>query len=481
MAMLLIVGFYVIAIAIALLLFYIPYAEFAFAGKFHFKLAVLCVVGGCLIIWSVLPRFDRFMPPGPLLTEKDQPGLFKQLRSVADATQQSMPVEVFALPEMNTWVSNRGGVMGIGSRRVMGLGVPLMQVLSTQEFRSVLAHEFGHYYSGDTKLGPWIFVMRAAIIRTVENLTQNGSAILSKPFEWYLKLFLWITLRVSRHQEFTADALAAQVAGPDAIRSALKTIHSSAVAFGVYWEQEYVPVLNGGFRTPLARGFEEFHASSRIQTMLQEVLEDELKIGKSDLYDSHPALKDRLAAIDKLSGPAVPKFDPPFITALQNLDSLESQMIAHLAKALKENMPDGIEWDNVTEKVWLPQWRISLEQIGGNLKGLALWQAIEMLRSPEHVSKLIASTIISDLSEGDRKHVACRVLQMALTVALDREGWKIEAPLGGDIAAKLGEHEVLPFEWLNRLILDEITFEQFLEKCEAAGVDSVLLEPAMAT
>lgn len=480
MAMLLMVGFYVIAVAIALLLFYIPYAEIAFAGRIHIKLAILCVVGGCLILWSVLPRLDRFKAPGPLLTEKDQPGLFQQLRSVANATQQSMPVEVFALPEMNAWVSNRGGLMGIGSRRVMGLGVPLMQVLTIQQFRGVLAHEFGHYHSGDTKLGPWIFVTRSAIIRTVVNLSQNGSSILSKPFEWYLKLFLWITQRVSRHQEFTADALAAQVAGPDAIRNALKTIHSSAIAFGVYWEQEYVPVLNGGFRAPLARGFEEFFSASRIQKAVHDVLESELQSGKSDLYDSHPALKDRLAAIDKIIGPAAPPNDPPFISSLRGLDELESRMISHLAKALNEKIPDGIEWDHVTEKVWIPQWQTSIDQIGAGLDGLRLWQAVEMLRSPEHVSKLIASNLINEIPADDHKQVAGQVLQMAFAVALHREGWRLESPLGGDIMAIRDEHSVLPFEWLNKLMLDEITLEQFSQKCEATGTDSLLLKRAVS-
>lgn len=81
LALILMIGFYVLAISIALGLFYIPYAEVVYGGRLHIKLAILCVIGGCLILWSVLPRFDRFYAPGPLLTADDQPELFRLSRT----------------------------------------------------------------------------------------------------------------------------------------------------------------------------------------------------------------------------------------------------------------------------------------------------------------------------------------------------------------------------------------------------------------
>jgi len=68
-----------------------------------------------------------------------------------------MPAEVYLIAEANAWVIDRGGIMGCGSRRVMGLGLPLLQVLSVYQLRAVLAHEFGHFHGGDTKLGPWVY------------------------------------------------------------------------------------------------------------------------------------------------------------------------------------------------------------------------------------------------------------------------------------------------------------------------------------
>ena len=52
--------------------------------------------------------------------------------------------------------------MGFGSRRVMGLGLSLMQILTVSELRAVVAHEFGHFHGGDVAIGPWIHKTSAA-------------------------------------------------------------------------------------------------------------------------------------------------------------------------------------------------------------------------------------------------------------------------------------------------------------------------------
>ena len=122
-----------------------------------------------------------------------------------------MPSEVYLVPDVNAWVSSRGGVMGFGSRRVMGIGLPLLHVTRVAEMEAVLAHEFGHYHGGDTRLGPWIYKTRTAIGRTLEAL---GDGWLQVPFRAYGNFFLRVTQAISRAQEFTADRLAATLFGP---------------------------------------------------------------------------------------------------------------------------------------------------------------------------------------------------------------------------------------------------------------------------
>jgi Zn-dependent protease with chaperone function len=200
LAVVLMVGFYLLALAIVFGLLYIPYAEVMYAHRIHLKLALGCVLGALAILWSVLPRLDKFEPPGPPLTRDQHPRLFEEIEGTARATGQAMPAEVYLVSDLNAWVSQRGGVMGFGSRRVMGLGLPLLRVLTISQLRAVLAHEFGHYYGGDTKLGPWIYKTRSAIGRTLDSLRghEGWSSLLQLPFLWYGKMFLRITHAVSR-------------------------------------------------------------------------------------------------------------------------------------------------------------------------------------------------------------------------------------------------------------------------------------------
>src|SRR5688572_480774 len=163
----LMVGFYALALGLAAVLLWIPWVEWHYAGRIHLKLLIGCGFGGLAILYSLVPRRDAFEPPGPRLERAAHPALFDSLERVASKVGQSLPREVFLVPELNAWVANRGGVMGFGSHRVMGIGLPLLQVVDVPGFEAILAHEFGHYHGGDTRLGPFVYKTRAAIGRTL--------------------------------------------------------------------------------------------------------------------------------------------------------------------------------------------------------------------------------------------------------------------------------------------------------------------------
>src|SRR5687767_434104 len=198
LAVVLMFGFYALALGIAAALFWVPYAEYLYVGRVHIKLAAVCLGAGGAILWALVPRADRFEPPGPQLTPATAPRLFALVEKVARDTSQRPPEEVYLLNDVNAWVSHRGGVMGFGSKRVMGVGLPLLDNLSPKEIEAVIAHEFGHYCSGDVALGPWIYKTRAAIARTLAGVKET---IFEAPFRWYGGMFLKMTMAVSRRQE----------------------------------------------------------------------------------------------------------------------------------------------------------------------------------------------------------------------------------------------------------------------------------------
>ncbi len=469
LAIVLMLGFYILAIAIAGLLLYIPYAEWAYAGRVHLKIAFFCVAGAGIILWSIVPRPDRFTAPGPVLSPNQHTRLFDALRDIAKATNQEMPSEVYLVPEMNAWVTHRSGIMGFGSRRVMGLGLPLLQVLSVSQLRAVVAHEFGHFYGGDTKLGPWVYKTRSAIRRTLEGLAEHSS-LLQKPFLWYGMLFFRISHAVSRRQEFTADDLAARVVGRRHVIEGLKLTHSAGLAFDAYWRNEVVPVLRNGWRPPLADGFRHFYASPWVAEAVSASLDHELQGRKADRYDTHPSLRERVDAFEQWPEWEMPGNDLPAISLLQSVEGLEIELIESILDGATTQRLKPVTWEEVGHEIWAPTWEAETRKYGEALAG------ITPARLPEISQTLdaFASQLAEDVAPAERQKQATAILSMAFAVALNGKGWKVHALPGDDVVFEYNGFRIKPFEVVPKLVSGELTSEAWNQLCvtyEIADLD----------
>ena len=468
-AVLLTIGFYLLAVVMTALLLFIPYAEWTYAGRIHYKIAFFCAGAAGVIVWSIIPRPDRFTAPGPRLLQDEQPELFKVLRGVASDMGQEMPTEVYAIGELNAWVMDRGGIMGFGSRRVMGLGLPLLQVLSVSQARGVIAHEFGHFYSGDTKLGPWIYKTRSAMIRTLSGLAEHGS-LLQKPFVWYGNEFMRITQTISRGQEFTADRLAAGIVGSQAMIDGLRVIHGSGAAFDEYWRNEYVPVLDKGYRPPLSDGFARFLSVPRIANAVTKIVSEALESGETDLYDSHPSLHDRVSALHQV---AVNKEQAanPAISLLRDLENLEASFLVTLTDPATAQTIQPISWEQVGGKVWFPIWQEHVDTYRDVLQGVCLHALPEILSDPELKRRLLRGTAET---EGVQNEFLEGLIGAAIAVILARQGWQLNATPGNDVALSQEGLDVFPFVAVRQLLIGETSADSWGKLCTAVNGDVVL-------
>ena len=190
----------------------------------------------------------------------------------------------------------------------MGLGLPLLRILTISQLRAVLAHEFAHYYGGDTRLWPWVHKTRAAMARTLLNLQSDSLAEALSRFQWgqllhhlamavlilYWTLFMRITQGISRLHEYRADELASHIAGSKPLIEGLSAIHGAAAALSLFWRTEMVPAMEAGFRPSFTDGFAKFIAAPAIAAPVNKHRQEELKQAATDLYDTHPPLKDRI-------------------------------------------------------------------------------------------------------------------------------------------------------------------------------------------
>src|SRR5262249_10520203 len=109
---------------------------------------------------------------------------------------------------------------------------------------------------------------------------------------------------------------------------ALVTVHRAGAAYSVYWSDEVIPVLSNGFRPPIAAGLTQFMSCEQIEKQLGEFMQREMAEGKTEKYDSHPPLRERVKALESLARGVERSADGPrAVTLLRNLDALEAELV----------------------------------------------------------------------------------------------------------------------------------------------------------
>lgn len=358
LALSLMVGFYLLALGIVVgLAIAVLQVNSSQPIGVSWRLFILAALAIYAIVRGIIPRRQKFVEPGPRLAPDEQPELFEEIRRTAEATDSAIPEDVYLAPDVNAAVAHVGGVLGIGARPIMILGLPLIAVLNVSELRGVIAHEFGHYVGGETKLAPLIYRTRDAIARTVFGLatsTQGFQQLLSFPFLWYGRLYLRATQAVSRRQELDADRMAARVAGGTSMESGLVKIHAAGLAFGSYLNELGAMLFHGSL-PPVAEGFSRFLEGSETRAALDRATEEELRQDTFDPYESHPPLRQRLDALKNAPHKPALVPDPAAIELLRNEPILEVALLTQTARVDVSSLkPFG--WDDVAA-VWLGIWQ----------------------------------------------------------------------------------------------------------------------------
>jgi Zn-dependent protease with chaperone function len=475
LAVFFLVTFYVLAIAIAAALIALPVFMFVYGRRLDLRIAIFCFAAAGAILWSIVPRPDRFLPPGPRLKPQDHERLFEVLGGVAKKLGETMPTEVYLVPDVNAFVTQRGGFMGAGSRRIMGLGLPLLQVLTVSELRGVVAHELGHFAGGDTALGPWIYKTRAALVRTLQSL---GGGPLGWVFLQYFKLFLRVTLAVSRSQELKADEIAVQLVGSKAMAAGLQKSHAADPAFSAFMDQEYLPVLRAGFRPPLAQGFERFLAAQLVVDAMSRTVKRELRGRRTDPYDSHPPLKERIAAMEKLHAGKTPREDPPAISLLEEIEGLEAQLLA-MVLGPKVKKLEPLAWEEAVTKVLVPGWESVVAEHGAALAGLS---AETIPGRTGDFAKLARGLVPKGarVPKDELVRGAVSLVGAALALALVKNGWTVTSDPGQPTVLAREGASIEPFGLLGKLVAEKLSREEWSAAWEPTGVAAVDLGTIVA-
>ncbi|MEU5080311.1 MULTISPECIES: M48 family metalloprotease [Streptomyces] len=339
-ALVLLLGFYLLSIVLLAALAGVDVLVYSWGhgpltAKVGFVTVLLAipVVRGMLMLRT--PKGED--PPGLPVTDTDEPRLWALVRELAAAAGTRAPDRVLLTGEVNASVSEDPRLLGLlpGPRRLT-LGVPLLIGLTEAQLRSVLAHEFGHFAGGDTRLSALVVRGRVQIGRVIGQFhakadgkvaadrarQERASAkrvakgrkakeidttgvgatyrTMARIYTAYGKLYLRASLSTARGQEYAADLTAARIAGRDATASALREIPALSASHDFYLDSYATLGLHVRLLPP--RG-EFFGGFGRLLTAREPELAGlraelpEMPVGP---YDSHPPIADRVRRIEAL-------------------------------------------------------------------------------------------------------------------------------------------------------------------------------------
>ncbi len=449
---------YLLAIAVALACLALPVLLFVVIpvdnGGLLIARLLLSAFGlaaGLTILWSLVPRKNKVDINGVLIDLNKERRLAKEIEAIAAALNEPMPSEVYLLGDANAFVMETGGFAGMGKRRIIGLGLPLLQMLTIAQFRAVLAHEFAHYYAGDTRLGPWVYNTRQAIVRVYENMGKKSDvlsflrrwAVVAAPYmllmgamRMYWEVFMRITQSISRRQEFRSDELACHIAGSQPLIEGLESINRCQSALKTYWNSVVFPVAVGGFQPQIADGFMRFMNAPHVAKATSDYLAKQTAIAKPSPMDTHPPLSQRIekAKLYNLRAPDLAGqsagSELPMISLIDELPPLEAGLLKRFVPALVKADLKTVTWDSTGMEVYVPRWRKQVESHFEFLSTSTLKDLPGLVKEPREISNKVANPPGMMLNQAQRDAKAYEVLYCAVALSLIDHGWALQTQPG---------------------------------------------------
>ena len=244
--------------------------------------------------------------------DRDQdPAIFQLVNDLALRMETRPPERIVLVAGGTAFVTERGGWLGWGSERILGIGYLRMRRSDVSELRAVLAHELGHFTAGDTFLGPLVARAHRTFVLASTRLSEEkpntggvfgavGKLLLRAVLNSYCKVALRVSMAADRLHELEADRQAVRFGGRSAHERALARAIHDQVTFAHFVEMEVEPLMaEGKWPRDFWRGYDAFESS------VNEDVAEWVRAEKLDPYDSHPTLAERLAFSATLDLPEV--------------------------------------------------------------------------------------------------------------------------------------------------------------------------------
>lgn len=284
-------------------------------------LGVVVIGTGLAVLIGI---FYLFFPPkrkpfGIVLDKSEEKKLWKLTQDIAKEIESKPMGKIIVTPEPGIGVYLEGNLFAKifgGGTRVLEIGLPSLHKLSIDEFKAILAHEYGHFSNKDTQWTPFTYAMGSSITNTLRSMpgpsnNENeeggivGGIMLLNPAYWLLLLYVHLYFRItnafSRIGEVKADIKAMQIYGGKAFRNGLLKVSTNDTIFSEIIQSKYIPeLLKEGKTISNFSKFTELILNDVDEKIIDEIQSRILEMSQShSIYDSHPALKTRINYSEK--------------------------------------------------------------------------------------------------------------------------------------------------------------------------------------
>lgn len=269
---------------------------------------------------AILIGFFRLLfPPrrktlGIEIAKNEQKKLWQLTQEIAIEIKAKPIDKIIITPDPGIGVYLEGNLFAIifgGGRQVLEIGLSSLHDLRVDEFKAILAHEYGHFSNRDTQWSSFTFSMGNSLISTLQSVpgpTHDAHEevgmvriIMSfNPAYWLLLLFITLYFKItngfSRIREVMADIRAMNLYGGRAFADGLLKVATNDIVFSEiiqgrllshYLEEGQTIINFSKFMELLYKNAEE-----KTVKEIRNLLFEESKVHNP--YDSHPSLRTRI-------------------------------------------------------------------------------------------------------------------------------------------------------------------------------------------
>lgn len=272
------------------------------------------------------------------IKQESEPKLFEFIREIVNEVNTDFPKKIYLSADVNASVFYDSNFWSLffPVKKNLNIGLGLVNTITKQELKAILAHEFGHFSQKSMKVGSYVYYVNQIIF----NMLYENDSFDKTMQKWgnsnnYFSIFLIISVKIieviqwilkkmyglinvnylalSREMEFHADEVAANVAGIHPLQESLlrmdlvDSAYNSVLRFysdkisqniksrNIYSEQSFLLDF-------LAKDSQiEFKNGLPLVSELDINKFNKSKLNIENQWASHPSTQDRNAKLIKLN------------------------------------------------------------------------------------------------------------------------------------------------------------------------------------